>query len=60
MLQGNFAGLPTITDPLTGAPFPGNQIPTSRFSGASQFFFPWLLQPNSPGDLYRAQAPTPA
>ena len=40
MLQGNFSGLPTITDPLTGAPFPGNQIPTSRFSGASVFFFP--------------------
>ena len=59
MLQGNFSGLPTITDPVSGQPFPGNQIPTSRFSGASVFFFPWLLQPNSPGDLYRAQASSP-
>jgi hypothetical protein len=30
-LSGNFAGLPTITDPQTGQPFPGNVIPQSRF-----------------------------
>jgi hypothetical protein len=59
MMQGNFAGLPTITDPLTKAPFPGNQIPASRFSGASVFFFPWIPQANSPGDFYRAQGASP-
>lgn len=30
-LSGNFAGLPTITDPQTGQPFPGNVIPQYRF-----------------------------
>jgi hypothetical protein len=29
-LAGNFAGGRTITDPLTGSPFPNNQIPTNR------------------------------
>ena len=30
MRQGNFSGLATITDPATGAPFPGNVIPSTR------------------------------
>ena len=31
--RGDFSGVGvTISDPLTGQPFPGNQIPTSRFS----------------------------
>ena len=42
MLQGDFAGLATITDPTTGKPFPGNQIPQSQISAASKFFFPWI------------------
>jgi Carboxypeptidase regulatory-like domain/TonB dependent receptor len=29
---GNFAGLPAITDPYTGAPFPGNVIPSTRIN----------------------------
>lgn len=28
--RGDFSGLPTITDPLTGLPFPGNIIPSNR------------------------------
>ena len=28
---GDFSGQNAITDPLTGAAFPGNQIPASRF-----------------------------
>jgi hypothetical protein len=59
MLQGNFSGLPAVTDPLTGQPFPGNQIPAGRISGASQFFFPWILLPNSPGNVFKANAPVP-
>jgi hypothetical protein len=59
MLQGDFSGLPTITDPLNKEPFPGNKIPADRISGASKFSFPWLLQPNSPGSLYRSNAPVP-
>jgi len=59
MLQGDFSGLPTITDPTTGVPFAGNKIPQSQFSGASKFFFPWIPQPNSPGNLFKANASTP-
>jgi hypothetical protein len=29
---GNFAGIGTIVDPLTGAPFPNNQIPAARIN----------------------------
>ena len=35
-LTGNFSALSTIYDPTTQQPFPGNQIPTSRFDPASQ------------------------
>ncbi len=59
MLQGDFSGMPTITDPTTGKPFPGNKIPDDRISGASKFFFPWIPQPNSPGNFFRANASKP-
>ncbi|HYM05879.1 MAG TPA: carboxypeptidase regulatory-like domain-containing protein [Terriglobales bacterium] len=59
MLQGNFAGLPTITDPTTGQPFAGNQIPQPQISGASKFFFPWIPQANSPDQHFRAIASRP-
>jgi len=59
MLQGNFSGLPAITDPLTGKAFPGNQIPADRISGASKFFFPWILQANSPDGQFRSNASVP-
>jgi hypothetical protein len=36
MRQGNFAGLAAITDPLTGSPFPGNQIPNTRLNTVDQ------------------------
>ncbi|MEO5740533.1 MAG: carboxypeptidase regulatory-like domain-containing protein, partial [Vicinamibacterales bacterium] len=35
MRRGDFSGLPTIYDPLTGAPFPNNQIPTVRMDRAA-------------------------
>ena len=59
MLQGNFSGLSTIKDPVTGQAFAGNQIPSSRISSASQFFFPWILVPNSAGNIFKANAPVP-
>jgi hypothetical protein len=59
MLQGDFSGLPTIKDPTTGQPFAGNQIPQSQISSASKFFFPWIPQPNSPGNLFKANASKP-
>jgi hypothetical protein len=59
LLAGNF-GSTRITDPLTNQPFPNNQIPVTRFSGASKFFLPYFLQPNtSTGDRFVAQAPIP-
>ncbi|HET8549454.1 MAG TPA: TonB-dependent receptor, partial [Bryobacteraceae bacterium] len=57
MLEGNFSGRRTITDPTTGRPFPDNTIPGDRISAASRFFFPYLLRPNSAGNLFRAVAP---
>ena len=59
MLTGDFSALPAITDPLTGQPFAGNKIPDSRISAASKFFFPWVPLPNSPGQLFKANASTP-
>jgi hypothetical protein len=61
-LQGDFSSLlpkTTITDPQTAQPFPGNLIPSSRFSSASKFFFPYILLPNSPGNYFQALAPQP-
>ncbi len=61
MLAGNFsqAGR-TVTDPLnSGQPFAGNQIPASRFSGASRYFFPYVLQPNAPDNTFKALGAVP-
>jgi hypothetical protein len=52
-----FSSAQIIRDPLTGQPFPGNIIPASRISPASQSFFPYLLLPNSPDGRFRAVAP---
>ncbi|MGA3236040.1 MAG: carboxypeptidase-like regulatory domain-containing protein [Bryobacteraceae bacterium] len=47
--NGNFsgAGLNTIYDPLSGAPFPGNIIPANRISAPAQFFAAYIPNPNS-------------
>lgn len=59
-LNGDFSSVKTaIIDPQTGKQFPGNQIPVSRFSNASKFFFPYLVLPNSPGNLFRSLASNP-
>jgi hypothetical protein len=49
MRQGNFSGLPTITDPLTGQPFPGNTIPSSRINTVDQQLGNLYPLPNTPG-----------
>jgi hypothetical protein len=48
MKNGDFsaAGLNTIYDPQSHAPFPGNIIPTSRLSPQAQFFARYLPDPN--------------
>ncbi|MEX2269917.1 MAG: TonB-dependent receptor [Vicinamibacterales bacterium] len=50
---GNFSGGPAIRDPLTGQPFPGNIIPSSRISpAAAQLLREFVPLPNSPGNRY--------
>jgi outer membrane receptor protein involved in Fe transport len=44
--SGNFAGLPTITDPLTGQPFPGNVIPASRIDPVARALAERFPAPN--------------
>lgn len=46
LLNGDFSGLPPIIDPLTGLPFPGNQIPAKRISSVAQAMFPYFDAPN--------------
>src|SRR5215472_11187416 len=59
-LKAGSFGTARITDPLTNQPFPDNQIPAARFTGASKFFLPYFLRPNtSTGDRFVAQAPLP-
>ncbi len=53
MLKGDFSGLNPLTlktfgpiyDPLTGAPFPNNQIPAARFSSFATSFLPIAFLP---------------
>jgi hypothetical protein len=50
LLSGDFSSLSTpIVDPLTGQPFPGNRIPTSRFSKFAQILAPTVPVPNNTG-----------
>ncbi|MGI8745649.1 MAG: TonB-dependent receptor [Bryobacteraceae bacterium] len=49
---GNFSGQKAVTDPLTGAQFPGNQIPANRFDPVAQAILsrPGLMPlPNAAG-----------
>ena len=51
MRSGDFSGTTgIIRDPLTGQPFPGNQIPADRISSTAQTLLPFIPLPNSPGD----------
>lgn len=53
LLNGDFSGLPPVTNPATGLPFPGNQI--SPISSTAKAFFPYFDTPNlatsAPGGL---------
>ncbi len=47
MKSGDFSALSkTITDPTTGLPFPGNIIPSSRFSPQAVKFLPFFIDPD--------------
>ncbi|MGH9663131.1 MAG: carboxypeptidase regulatory-like domain-containing protein, partial [Bryobacteraceae bacterium] len=48
---GDFAGSGiTVTDPSTGAPFPGDKIPTNQLSAPSQYLLSHILLPNGPAN----------
>jgi len=50
--SGDLSASPTpIIDPLTGAPFPGNIIPSNRIDPTSQEILGLYPQPNLPGDV---------
>ncbi len=46
---GNFNGVATIYDPLTGQPFPNDTIPLSRFSPTSAALLKYMPDPTLPG-----------
>jgi hypothetical protein len=49
-VAGNFSSLSTpIIDPLTGQPFPGNVIPSTRFSNFAKVLAPTIPSPNNAG-----------
>ncbi len=61
-LGGNFSALPNIIfDPTTGAPFPGNVIPTIRFNTAAAGLLQYFPQPSYTGIIqnYRNVTSTP-
>jgi hypothetical protein len=40
-----------LKDPVTNAPFPGNQVPVSQFTAPSKYFLQGIPLPNGPGEL---------
>ena len=58
--SGNISSLCTTTcphDPLTGLPFPGNQIPSNRLDNATQYFYQFLPLPNAPDGIHYNWSP---
>jgi hypothetical protein len=56
---GNFSADPTIYDPLTGLPFPGNIIPSNRWDPIGAQLVSYYPLPDVPGtNLFRASDPT--
>jgi hypothetical protein len=59
---GNFLGLPTIIDPRTNAPFPGNRFDVSRIDPvalAIQSYWPSPTQSGDTNNYYRAAPQNP-
>jgi hypothetical protein len=55
MRNGDFSGLPTLIDPLTGSPFPNNQIPANRIDARSKALLEKVPLPNQAGTLNGTQ-----
>ena len=48
---GDFSSsVSTVIDPLTGQPFSGNRIPSSRIDPSAQSLLPYIPEPNLPGE----------
>lgn len=47
--SGDFSADATIIDPLTGLPFPNNQIPSTRFDGVARQLLQFYPDPNRSG-----------
>ena len=56
LLRGDLSSIATIIDPLTGLPFPGNQIPASRFSRFAQELAPTVPEPNNAAAVITASS----
>jgi hypothetical protein len=50
----NGSEMTTLIDPLSGDPFPGKQIPLTRFSTVAKNIMKYWPEPNRPGMLYNA------
>lgn len=49
MRNGDFSGLPSLRDPLSGLPFPNNQIPSDRIDARSKTLIGYVPLPNQTG-----------
>jgi hypothetical protein len=49
MRSGDFTGLATILDPLSGQPFPNNRIPAARLDPRTQALLAYVPLPNTAG-----------
>lgn len=58
-LTGVFPASTPIIDPQTGAQFPNNTIPSSRFDAAAQAVLKLVPSANQPNGSYYAQQPQP-
>jgi hypothetical protein len=58
MLSGNFVGSSPVTDPQTGMPFPGNIIPSIRFSAITKRMLPFLPAVTAGGGNNYVAAPS--
>ena len=60
--SGDFNGVATVKDPLTGSAFPGDQIPASRIDPVAKGIQAYFPQPTSPGianNFYNATPQVP-
>ena len=48
---GDFSGMNTIVDPLTGLPFPGNKIPQARMDPIAVGLLKYVPLPNKDGNM---------